>query len=94
MHAVACDAHEHLFASAGALALVNEYAESAASPALYHAVAARKPACPFTPLYHTLGDDTCSHKPLKPLRPLWASTGRMPHTMSADKPPAPSAGSL
>ena len=41
MHAVACDAHEHIFASAGALAFVNEYSESAALPALYNAFAER-----------------------------------------------------
>jgi hypothetical protein len=58
MQAVACDAHEHLFASAGALAFVNEYSESAALPALYNAVAERKQACPLAPLYHTLGDHT------------------------------------
>jgi hypothetical protein len=56
MQAVACDAHEHLFASAGALAFLNEYSESAALPALYNAFAERKPACPLAPLYHTLGD--------------------------------------
>ena len=41
MHAEARDAYEHIFASASALAFVNEYAESAALPALYHAVAER-----------------------------------------------------
>ena len=56
MQAVACDAHEHIFASAGALAFVNEYSESAARPALYNAFAERKQACPLAPLYHTLGD--------------------------------------
>jgi hypothetical protein len=58
MQAVACDAHEHIFASAGALAFLNEYSESAALPALYHAFAERKPACPLAQLYHTLGDHT------------------------------------
>jgi hypothetical protein len=58
MQAVACDAHEHLFASAGALAFLNEYSESAALPALYNAFAERKPVCPLAPLYHTLGDHT------------------------------------
>jgi hypothetical protein len=58
MQAVACDAHEHIFASAGALAFLNEYSESAALPALYNAFAERKQACPLTQLYHTLGDHT------------------------------------
>jgi hypothetical protein len=56
--AVACDAHEHLFASAGALAFVNDDAESAALPALDHAFAERKQAGPLAPLDHTLGDHT------------------------------------
>ena len=58
MPTVACDAHEHLFASTGALAFVNAYAESAASPALYNAFVERKQACPLAPLYHTRGDPT------------------------------------
>jgi hypothetical protein len=58
MHAEAPDAHEHLFASAGALAFVYEYAESAASPALSKAFAERQPACPLALLYHTQGDHT------------------------------------
>ena len=72
--------------SAGARAFVNEYSESAASPALYNAFAERTQACPFALLYHTLGDHTCSHKPPKHLRPLLASTGPMPNTISAYKP--------
>jgi hypothetical protein len=52
------DAFEHLFDSAGALAFVNEYSESAAPPALYHAFAERKPACPLAQLYHTRGEHT------------------------------------
>jgi hypothetical protein len=52
------DAFDHLFDSAGALAFVNEYSESAAPPALYNAFAARKPACPLAPLYHTRGEHT------------------------------------
>ena len=56
MQAEARDAFEHIFASAGALAFVNEYAESAAPPALSHAFAERKQACPLAPLYHTEGD--------------------------------------
>jgi hypothetical protein len=39
MQAVACDAHEHIFASAGALAFVNAYSGSAALPALYNPTA-------------------------------------------------------
>lgn len=58
MQAVACDAHEHIFASAGALAFINEYSEAAALPALYNAFAERQQACPFSQLYHTLGDHT------------------------------------
>jgi hypothetical protein len=58
MQAVACDAHEHIFASAGALAFVNAYSESAALPALSNAFAERKQACPLAPLDHTLGDHT------------------------------------
>jgi hypothetical protein len=44
------DAFEHIFASAGALAFVNEDSESAAPPALYHAFAERKQACPLAQL--------------------------------------------
>ena len=58
MQAIACDAHEHIFASVGALAFVNEYSGSAALPALYNAFAERQLACPLSPLSHTLGDDT------------------------------------
>jgi hypothetical protein len=58
MQAEARDAFEHIFASAGARAFVNEYSESAASPALSHAFAERQQACPLAPLYHTLGDHT------------------------------------
>jgi hypothetical protein len=57
MHAEAHDAFEHIFASAGALAFVNEYSGFAALPAPYNAFAARQRACPFSPLYHTRGDD-------------------------------------
>ena len=56
MHAEAHDAFEHSFASAGALAFVNAYAESAAPPALSHAFAERTQACLLAPLYHTQGD--------------------------------------
>ena len=94
MHAQARDAFEHLLDSAGARAVGNAYAASAASPALYHACAERTQVCPFALLYHTLGDDTCNHKPPKHLRPLLASTGQMPHTISAYKPLAPRAGSF
>jgi hypothetical protein len=58
MHAQARDAFEHILDSAGARAFGNEYSESAASPALYNAFAERTQACPFAPLYHTLGDRT------------------------------------
>ena len=58
MQAEARDAFEHIFASAGALAFVNAYSESAALPALYHAFAERKQACSLAPLYHTQGDHT------------------------------------
>ena len=53
--AEAHDAHEPIFASAGALAFDNEDAGSAASPAPYNAFAERQLACPFAPLSHTLG---------------------------------------
>jgi hypothetical protein len=58
MQAEAHDAFSHIFASAGALAFVHAYAESAAPPALSNAFAARKQACPLAPLYHTWGDHT------------------------------------
>jgi len=54
--AEAPDAFSHIFAAAGALACVNEYAESAAPPALSHAFAERKQACPLAPLDHTRGE--------------------------------------
>ena len=57
IQASAQDAFEHIFASAGALVFVNEYSGSAAPPAPSHAFAARQRACPFSPLYHTRGDD-------------------------------------
>ena len=56
MQAEAYDAFSHSLASAGALVFVNDYAESAALPALSHAFAERKQACPLAPLYHTQGD--------------------------------------
>ena len=56
MQAEAHDAFEHILDSAGARAFVNAYSESAASPALSNAFAERTQACPFSPLYHTLGD--------------------------------------
>jgi len=55
MHAAAHDAFSHMLDSAGALAFVNAYAESAALPALSHAFAARQQACPLAQLYHTQG---------------------------------------
>jgi hypothetical protein len=60
MQAEAHDAFEHIFASAGALAFVNEYSGSAALPAPYNAFAECKPASSITPLVPTLGGDTCS----------------------------------
>ena len=54
--AEAYDAFSHIFASAGALAFVNAYSESAAPPALYNAFAERKHACPLAPLYHMRRD--------------------------------------
>jgi hypothetical protein len=50
MQAIAYDAHEHIFASAGALAFVNESSGSAAPPASYNAFAERQLACPLSPL--------------------------------------------
>src|SRR5262245_57986865 len=60
MHAAACDASEHIFESARALAFVNEYAGSAAVPALYNAFAERQHAYFIPPLLQTLGGDRCS----------------------------------
>jgi hypothetical protein len=45
MQASARDAYEHIFASAGALAFVNEYSGAAASPAPSNAFAERQLAC-------------------------------------------------
>jgi hypothetical protein len=90
IQASAQDAFEHIFASAGALVFVNEYSGSAALPAPYNAFAEHKLACPLAPLYHTLGDHTCSKKRLKHLRPSSASTGPMPNMMSVYKRRAPS----
>ncbi len=50
MQAGAGAAHEHIFASAGALAFVNAYSGAAAPPALYHACAERQLTGPFLPL--------------------------------------------
>jgi hypothetical protein len=50
MHAEAPDAFAHLFDSAGALAFVHAYAESAAPPALSNAFAERQQAWPFSSL--------------------------------------------
>ena len=58
MQAAAPDAHAHIFASAGALVFINEYAESAALPALSNAFAERQQACPLAPLSHTQGEPT------------------------------------
>jgi len=58
MQAEAHDAFSHIFDSAGALAFVNEYSESAAPPALYNAFAERQQTCPLAQLSHTQGDHT------------------------------------
>jgi hypothetical protein len=58
MQAEACEAFEHIFASAGALAFINEYSESAAASALYNAFVERKQACPSAQLYHMRRDHT------------------------------------
>src|SRR5712691_6024435 len=86
MHAKARDAYSHILDSAGARAFVNEYAESAASPALSNAFAERTQACPFVQLSHTLGGHTWHSWRKKNLPPLSGSMGRMPNTMSAYKP--------
>ena len=57
MQAAAHEAYEHIFASASALAFVNESSGSAAPPASSNAFAERQLACPFSPLSHTLGGD-------------------------------------
>jgi hypothetical protein len=92
MPAEAREACEHMLDAAGARAFVHAYSESAASPALYNAFAERQQACPLTPRYPTLGDPPCSHKPPQHVQPLWALTGRMPHTLSAYKSPVLRAG--
>ena len=89
MHAIAHEAFEHIFASAGALVFVNAYAGAAAAPAPSHAFAEHTLACPLAPLYHTLGAHSCRKQRTKPGLLLSASTGRMPHLMGADKQRAP-----
>ena len=89
MQAEAYEAFSPILASAGALVFVNAYAGSAAASAPYHAFAEHQLACPLAPLSHTLGDHPCSTKRPKHLRPLSASTGRMPHMMCVDKRRAP-----
>ena len=66
MHAEAQDAFEHIFASAGALAFVNEYSGSAALPAPYNAFAEHKLACPFShsSTLEEMTHDTCSTRSL------------------------------
>jgi len=86
MHAEARDAYSHILDSAGARAFVNEYAESAASPALYNAFAERTQACPFVQRSHTLGGHTWHIWCKKNVPSLSGAIGRMPHTMSAYKP--------
>src|SRR5262245_14342174 len=94
IQASAQDAFEHSFASAGALVFVNAYSGAAALPAPSNACAEHTLACPFAPLYHPLGEHTCSKKRLKHLRPSSASTGPMPPLRSAYKRRAPSNESL
>ena|GEM_PF-3049897 len=67
--AAACDASEHSFASARALAFVNAYSGSAAVPALSNAFAERQHADSITPLLHTLGGDICSNYRTRHLLP-------------------------
>jgi hypothetical protein len=86
--AVACDAHEHIFASAGAPAFVHAYAEAAALPALSHACAERQQAWPCVALAPTRGGETGRGCRTRTLPPALASTGRLPNTSSAYKPPA------
>jgi hypothetical protein len=50
IHCIAYEAHEHIFASAGALAFANEHSGSAVPPAPYNAFAERQRACSFSPL--------------------------------------------
>jgi hypothetical protein len=57
IHCIAHEAHEHIFASAGALAFANEHSGSAAPPAPYNAFAERQLACPLLLLEPPLGDD-------------------------------------
>src|SRR5262245_39999915 len=80
----------HIFASAGALVFVNDYAGAAATPAPDHAFADHQRACPVTPRYPTLGEPTGSPKRPKNLRPASASTGPMPNRIFADTLRAPS----
>jgi len=57
IHGIACEAHEPIFASAGALAFAHEHSGSAAPPAPSNACAERQHACSCSPLSHTLRDD-------------------------------------
>ena len=88
MHAEARDAYEHSLDSAGARAFVNDSSESAALPALSQTFAARTQACPCGQLSYTLGGHTWHLWRQKNVPPLSGSIGRMPNTMSADKPRA------
>ena len=77
---------EHIFASAGALAFVNEYSGSAAPPAPYNAFAERSR---HVPSHHCITRGEITHEAqthTKPLRPLLASTGRMPNMIFASRP--------
>jgi len=50
IHCIAREAHQHIFASASALAFVNESSGSAAPPAPSNAFAEGQFACPWPPL--------------------------------------------
>jgi hypothetical protein len=90
--ASAHEASEPIFASAGALVFVNEYAGAAAASAPSHAFAERQLACPFSPRSPTPGGDTGRVYRKQHLSLSWASIGPMPNTMSADKLSVTTAG--
>ena len=88
MQSEAHDAFEDSFASAGALAFVNEYQSlpryrlsiMPSQNAGRHELGTTVPDAGRTPM---------KSRPPQPLRPLLASTGLMRNTMSASKPLAP-----
>src|SRR5262245_7514305 len=89
MHAEAYDAFAPIFASASVLVFLNASAGAAAASAPSQACAEHKLACPWTPLYHPLGEPSCSKKHTKHWLPLSASTGLMPTMMDVYKRRAP-----